>query len=368
MEPGGVLPLPAVDAVLHHAVQTGVRPDDGGQAAGQRLKVGQALRLALGGADKGVPCLVVPHHLGGRHHPGKHHTVHQAQIGGLLFQLGADRAVPHEQQQGPRPGRLFGQQAQQFAVVLFGGQPPHRHQDGLPFRQAQRAAEGGLVRRVDGVERFQINAGGHGVDRAADPVPVQQTGDFAGGGQDGVAPARQKFGQFFHRHMAAALAGDQVAGIVLVYGVVGVHQRAAAPPGQLPRRQEGGKLALGVDHIGAPVGQGPHPAVPGRKADPRAGVHPVSAAAAQIDHAVFFIGMAVRREGQHPDVVALGQQFPPQQRHGPDDAVHGGRPPVGGQQYFHLMHLRHGALQQKVSDLKTNQRLDFLQKKEFCRK
>ena len=350
MEAGGVLPLPAVDAVFHHALQAGVRPDDGGQPAGQRLKVGQALGLALGGADKGVPRLVVPHHLGGGHHAGKHHPVHQAQVGGLLLQLGADRAVPHEQQQGPLARRLFGQQAEQLAVVFFGGQPPHRDQDGLlPFRQAQGAAQGRLVLRGDGAESLQVDAGGHRVHRAADPVLVQHGGHLAGGGQDGVAPAREQLGQLFDRHMAAALAGDQVAGVIFVGGVVGVHQGAVAPPGQLPRRQKGRELALRVDHVGPPVGQGPHPAVPRGKADPRPGVHPVGAQAAQVDHAVSLVRVAVRRESQHLDVVAQGQELTPQQGHRPDDAVDRRRPPVGGQQYLHLKHLRHRALYQKKS-------------------
>ena len=135
--------------------------------------------------------------------------------------------------------------------------------------------------------------------------------------------------------LSKADVGGEIVGIVFVHRVVGVDQGNVQFLGDAPGQEEGGKLALGVDHVGAPLHKLPDPLPRQGRAQPGPRVNEPCRHGAQIRYAVPLIGPAVLGEGEHPDLMAPGLQLPAEILHRGDDAVHRGDVPVGCNQDFH---------------------------------
>lgn len=317
---GFVLPLPAVEAVFHHAIQAGVRTAGHRQTAGHALEVGQALGLALGGADEDIAHAVPPGHLIGLDHAHKADAVGQLQLLCQCFQVRPGGTVAHKHQPWAVLLRLRGQQTHQLGVVLLGSQTAQREEDGIPFRDAQLCPHPGLflavvLRRAKG---GQVDAGGHCDHRAADPVAVEHGAHLFGGGQHEGAIAREDAGGLFGGHPAQTLTEEKVLGIIFVDSMVGMYHRAVAPAGHPLCQHKGRKLALRMDDLRAPGFQLVQPVGDGqsaRRTDPHARVDPLRADAAHIQDAVFLMGMAILGKGHHPHVMAQRQQLVVQQLH-----------------------------------------------------
>ena len=159
-------------------------------------------------------------------------------------------------------------------------------------------------------------------------VAGQQPLDFPGRRNDGVAGAADAAGEQFRQAAAHPAAGGKVVGVILVHGVVGMNQRGTGGFGQLPGRGKGAELALGVDHVGFPGGQGVQGTVQGGGAQPGAGVDQPRIQRTQAGHAVLGIGVAAARQRQHPHLVAAGLQFGAQCHRGSDHPVDGGGPGI----------------------------------------
>ena len=166
-----------------------------------------------------------------------------------------------------------------------------------------------VLRRAEG---GQVDAGGHRDHGAAHAVAVQQHPHLLSGGQQQRAVAGKQPGGILHRGTAQPLTGEHILGVVLVDGVVSMHDGAVAALGQPPRHHEGGKFTLRMDDFRAPGGQLIQP-LGNRKrtgrTDPDVRVDHLGPQTAHIDDAVFLVGMVVLRKRHHPDIVAQGQQL-----------------------------------------------------------
>lgn len=129
------------------------------QTGGHALEVGQALGLALGGADEDIAHAVPPGYLIGLDHAHKADTVGQLQLLCQCFQVRPGGAVAHKHQPRAVLLRLRSQQTHQLGVVLLGSQTAQREQDGIPFRMPSSARSGPFLRRCPAPgQRRSVNA------------------------------------------------------------------------------------------------------------------------------------------------------------------------------------------------------------------
>ena len=276
-------------------------------------------------------------HLLRRDHPGKHHIRGgQAQALGHALQALAVRPVANQKQRHA-PRAHVGPEAQKLIHPLLLGKPPHKDQHGpLPGNvQAgpeDRAAQG--VRFP--LEVAEVYARGHHEDGLLHAVALEEHPDLPRGGDKAVRMGGGPAGEDGGGLLSEADVGGEIVGIVLVHRVVGVDQGNVQFLGDAPGQEEGGELALGVDHVGPPLHDLPDPFPRQGGPQPGPGVDQPRRHGAQAGHAVLPAGMTVLGEGQHPDLVAPGLQLPAEILHRGDHAVHRGKVPVGCNQNFHV--------------------------------
>ena len=160
--------LPAVDALLRHAVQTGVPPAEEGQPGPQCLQIGEPLGLAGRGADEQISQLIVAAHLIRRHHAGKYNVSVQMQLLRQLLQRPPVRAIPHQQERDwsfEKPGYC----PEQFGAVFLPRQPPQVEKNGPVIRDAQALPQDTCLGRTC---RLRLcDSGGDHIERALHTVP-----------------------------------------------------------------------------------------------------------------------------------------------------------------------------------------------------
>ena len=246
------------------------------------------------------------------------------------------RTIAHQHQHGVRAvGR--GDHLEHLVEVLLLRQARDGDQHPLPLVDAEALAQGAgvleLLRAAGGAELVQIQARGHHVQGTIHAVAVQQAGHLRGGHDHRVSGGERTAGEGLHHLPAHRAARGVVVRVVLVDGVVRVHQRHGQGAGDAPRPHIGGELGLGVHHIRAPAEDVlEHPPARGH-ADAGTLVDQRGRDRADAVHPGLVMRADPLGQGEHPHIAAQGDQLAAQGLDGGDHSVDHGLPPVGGDQH-----------------------------------